>query len=438
MVAETPQQQHRIQRLDARSQFIAAVEHHQAGRLSEAVAAYWRTLASAPGEPAVWSNLGVALTALDRLGDALQAFEVAASLNPDFAPAYSGKGAVERELLRLNSAHASFQRALEIEPAYAEARCNLAVLQLLQGQLLEGWRNHEFRWEVDYGLASRRDFDAPLWLGEEDVSGKTILIHAEQGFGDTIQFCRYAPLLSGRGARVVLEAPRPLIPVLESLAGVSALVAEGDALPAFDLHCPLLSLPLAFRTTLESIPAQASYLNASSERLSLWRSLVPSTGRLKVGVVWSGDPRHRNDRNRSAPLRRFLPALPTDAEIFSLQKQHRPEDLELLAARGVHRFDEDLRDFGDAAALASLMDVVVCVDTAACHLAAALGRPTFVLLPRSPDWRWLLSRTDSPWYPTATLHRQPAFGDWESVARAVRADLERLAARSAQWGGGAP
>ena len=268
-----------------------------------------------------------------------------------------------------------------------------------------------------------------MWLGEEPIAGKTILLHAEQGFGDTIQFVRYAPLLAGRGARVVCEVQPELQPLLAQLQSADITVTpKGTPLPAFDLHCPLLSLPLAFGTQPETIPAAIPYLAAPAARLAEWRDRLPPGGP-RVGFVWSGQPSHKNDANRSIPLKR-LAGLFKNAPLrcFSLQSQMRETDNEALQdLPNLVHVGDSFRDFADTAAVIALLDVVVSVDTAVAHLAGAMGKPVIVLLPYAADFRWLRDRDDTPWYPSAKLFRQPVFGDWDSVIDRLQDELRQLA-----------
>ena len=400
-----------------------------AGRYEAALAGYDRALASDPAAVRAWSNRGVALQELNRPAEAIESYDRALALAPGFVDALVNRGTALRELNRLGESLASLGAAVQAAPDSAPAQVNLGVSQLLSGDLPAGFRGHEARWQVEPNRSLARGFTQPVWLGEADIAGRTLLLHGEQGFGDTIQFCRYAALAKARGARVVVEVQPALKALMRSLEGVDVLVGRGEALPAFDLHCPMMSLPLAFGTTLETIPAAPSYLAPPPERLAAWTDAVPASAALKLGVVWFGKPTHRNDRNRSLSLDRLVGALPPGAEVFSLQDRARDEDAATLAAHPrIRRFEGRLNDFADTAALASMMDLVVSVDTSAAHLAAAIGRPTWVLLPFSPDWRWLLGRVDSPWYPTVRLFRQPAIGDWDTAMDELRAALAKVAA----------
>ena len=268
---------------------------------------------------------------------------------------------------------------------------------------------------------------APLWLGDAPVAGKTVLLHAEQGLGDTIQFCRYAPRVAALGARVVLEVQRPLVDLMKTLAGPAAVVARGDALPDFDLHCPLLSLPLAFGTRLDTIPAEVPYLRAPPGATD-WDARLGAK-RPRIGLVWSGNPGHKRDRDRSIPFYALLPLLDLDATFVSLQKEVRPADAAVLKQTGtVIDAADALTTFSDTAALIAALDLLITVDTSVAHLAGALGKPVWVLLPQVPDWRWLLERDDSLWYPSARLFRQNDTRAWGPVIARVRDALSELVA----------
>ncbi len=274
-------------------------------------------------------------------------------------------------------------------------------------------------------LASqRRDYGAPLWLGEASLAGKTILLHAEQGLGDTIQFARYAPLLAAQGACVILEVQQQLVRLLSNLPGVAKVIARKEPSPRYDYHCPLLSLPLACGTTLETIPSQASYIAAPQADVAQWRTRLPRQRPL-VGLVWSGERSHDNDLNRSMRLQTLTPLFDlTDIAFVSLQHEVREEDRALLESRSdVVRIGAAFKDFADTAAAIAALDAVIAVDTAVAHLAGAMGKPLFLLLPFAADFRWLRGRSDSPWYPSARLFRQPQFGDWDGAVKFLRQEL---------------
>ena len=393
-------------------------------RAAEALASYDRAIAIKPDYAEAYSNRGVALQELKRLEEALASYDRAIAIKPGYAEAYSNRGNALRELNRLEEALASYDRAIAIKPDYAEAYWNKSLGLLLAGDLGRGWELYEWRWKYEKTARKSRNFPQPLWLGEEDIDGKTILLHAEQGLGDTIQFCRYAKLVKALGAKVILEAPKELLGLLNSLEGVDELMEQGKALPAFDFHCPLLSLPLAFKTDLTKIPSPKPYLAASSQKLDEWAQRLGAKSRPRVGLVWSGRTTHKNDHNRSLTLQQLLPHLPDCCEYVSLQKDVREVDKSALEASGIKHYVEDLEDFTDAAALCDLMDLVISVDTSVGHLAGAIGKTTWILLPYSPDWRWLLNRNDSPWYESMKLYRQDETREWPLVLRRMRSDME--------------
>jgi tetratricopeptide (TPR) repeat protein len=396
-------------------------------RFDAALASYDQALAVRTDYAEALSNRGVTLHRLQRFEEALASYDRALAVQPDYAQALSNRGNTLQELKRFDAALANYDRALALQPDYAEAHFNKSLLQLLKGDFDAGWRDYEWRWKNQNLKLTKRDFAQPLWLGETAIAGKTILLHSEQGFGDTIQFCRYAPLVAARGARVLLEMPALLKDLMASLAGVAELISAKDQYPHFDLHCPLHSLPLALRTRIETIPAHVPYLTAPPQSLRRWSAARGSKHRLRVGIAWSGAPAHRNDVNRSIKLRSLLPLLAIDADFVSLQKDVRADDAAVLrdCSHLVH-FANELETFADAAAVIASLDLVISVDTSVAHLAGALAKPVWVLLPFVPDFRWLLDREDSPWYPTARLFRQHAAGDWSAVISRVVLELEKL------------
>jgi len=438
----------------------------RAGRFDEAVTGYLEVLATAPQDSHACFGLGTALRALKRHAEALGHLERATQFKPDYVEAWinrgnclrdlgrseeavacydtaleldprsaralTNRGAALNDLQRLPASIRSIEQALALDPSDAEAHWNFALGLLQLGRFEEGWREHEWRWRHQgFGdFKSKRPFEQPLWLGEQPLQGRTILLHAEQGLGDTIQFCRYAALVKALGATVILEVQRPLLRLLAQVAGADRVIARGDALPPFDCHCPLLSLPLALRTRPDTIPAAPRYLDTSAPIVERWRDRLVPAARPRVGLVWSGNPKHANDRNRSVPLSEFVQMLPPGLDYVCLHKEIRPADRERLASEPQIRVvSDELQDFTDTAALCEQLDGVVSVDTSVAHLAAALGRPVEMLLPFNSDWRWLLDRSDSPWYPTMTLHRQTQARDWTAPMAALRAKLTALAQR---------
>jgi tetratricopeptide (TPR) repeat protein len=396
------------------------------GRPREALDNLERVLAADPDHLEALGNRGNALIKLNRPAEALSSYDKALTIAPDNAQLLTNRAAALRRLDRPHEAMMSARRALVSRPDFAQAKFVEGVARLTLGDF-SGWRGYEARWGVGFLASHRRSFAAPLWLGNSSLDGKTILLHAEQGFGDTLQFVRYAPLLTGRGANVVFEVQPELARLLSPLPGVAAVIARGKPLPRFDCHCPLMSLPLAFATELATIPAQIPYVAPADQDVALWRERLPRRGPL-IGLVWSGERLHDNDRNRSLRLETLLPLLQMpDVTFVSLQHEVRDEDASLLQEQStvVHVGDR-FRDFADTAAAVSLLDAMISADTAVAHLAGAMGKPLLLLLPFGADFRWLRERDDSPWYPTARLFRQPAFGDWASVIETLRRELTRV------------
>lgn len=396
------------------------------GRRDEALAAYDRAIAIHPGYAKAHSNRGNLMLDLGRHDEALAAYDRAIGLDPGFAVGWSNRGVVLQAMNRLGEALASYDRAVALDPDYAENRWNRAVCLLLAGDFARGWTEYEWRWRHPalklYG--GKRLPGGRRLAPETDLRGKTVLLYAEQGLGDTLQFCRYAPLVAQRGARVLLQVQTPLASLLQGMAGVARVYSNHDDLPGHDLQCPLLSLPAVFGTRPDSVPAPGRYIHPPPEKLRLWRQRLGAPGRRRIGLVWSGSPKHRGDRSRSLALAALLPLLDADTDFFSLQKELRPEDAQTLRATpALRHYGDRIEDFGDTAALCELMDGVISVDTSVAHLAGALDKPLSLLLPFAPDWRWMLERPDSPWYPSARLYRQPARADWASVIARVGADL---------------
>jgi hypothetical protein len=409
------------------ARYLLAVTQSHLGRQVEALSNYDRALAMRPDYAEAHNNRGLLLHDMNRLDEALASADLALSLAPGEASAWLNHGVILQSLGRFAEAFASFDRAQMLAPDLAQAHHNEALCRLRLGNFGRGFAKSEWRWETDDFRRLRRDFAQPRWHGE-DIAGRTILLHAEQGFGDSIQFCRYVKMVAGRGAAAVLEVQPPLKRLLTGLEGAAVVAARGETLPAFDLHCPLLSLPLAFATTPDTIPPPAALPPIPSDRIAAWQEKLGHhhhPGRPRIGIAWSGNPGHDNDRNRSIPLAAMAPLFALPADFVSLQKDVRDRDRDFLGrnAASIAHFGDDLTDFLETAALVSLMDVVVSVDTSVAHLACALRRPTLILLPCVPDWRWLLDRDDSPWYPAARLVRQRRRGDWDEPIAHVAAAL---------------
>jgi tetratricopeptide (TPR) repeat protein len=399
----------------------------QLKRFSEAVAQYDAVLSAQPNLAEAHHNRGNALFSLGRVAEALNAFDRALALRPDYPKALVSRATALEALNRHREALAGLDRALAIEPNNADAHHNASLALLRLGDYRRGFEEYEWRWRRT-GMPGPRKLSKPVWLGEYPLARKTVLLHAEQGLGDTIQFMRYAPLLAGIGARVVIEVQRELAGLLGRVEGVTAVVGRGDPLPAFDVHCPLGSLPRAFATEPSSIPAAVPYVRVSEQKLAAWRARLADISPRRVAIAWSGSPSHPNDVNRSISLVLLEPLLSLDhINVVSIQREVRQEDAELLARLPrLTNLGQELADFDDTAAVISLVDLVISVDTSVAHVAGALARPTWILLPFCPDWRWMIDRDDSPWYPTARLFRQPALGDWPSIIRRVGKELATL------------
>jgi tetratricopeptide (TPR) repeat protein len=390
-------------------------------RFDEALASFDRAIFLWPDYAVAFSNRGVTLHALKRYDEALASHDRALALRPDDAQALCNRGATLTELKRNEEALSNYDRALALQPGLPVVHWNQAALRLLTGDFGRGWAEYEWRWKKASMARSMRNFPQPFWLGGDNISAKTILVHSEQGFGDTIQFCRYVPLVVARGARVVLEVETPLQRLMATLAGTALVVTKAGPLPDFDLQCPLLSLPFAFRTELETIPSSTPYLHAPLQGLTDWETRLGEKRRPRIGLAWSGSVAHERDADRSISLSALLPLLNSDATFVSLQKDVRPADAAVLDQCGdILHFGDAFVDFSDTAALISKLDLVISVDTSIAHLAGALGRPVWVLLSYIPDWRWLLDRDSSPWYPTARLFRQNDSRTWDSVIMRAR------------------
>jgi hypothetical protein len=391
-------------------------------QLSEALVCYDQAIKLAPDFADAYFNRGVVLANLDRLNEALMAYDQAIALRSDYADAYCNRGYVLQQFNRFEDALHSYDRAIELDGGLLLAKWNKAFLLLLLGEYGEGWKLHELRWQTCQ-KEFRRSFSQPLWLGGKAIAGETLLIYAEQGLGDFIQFCRYVPMVEALGAKVVLEVPAPMLSLMYTLKGNFAIVEKHKSLPYFDLQCPVMSLPLAFNTTLQAIPGNVPYLGVDESKKEKWRNLLGNKKEARIGLTWSGSA---TNRKRTIPLQQLESLLQLPFEFHSLQKEISAEDIVTLSEFGhVHLHHDELLDFSDTAALISELDLVISIDTAAAHLAGALGQPVWILLPFAPDFRWLTDREDSPWYPTARLFRQPVIDDWNSVIANVVDNLKQ-------------
>ncbi len=397
------------------------------GDLPAALASYRHAVQLEPDKATYHNHLGNALRLAGYASAAERAFEKALSLDPSYADCAVNLGFTLAEQGKHALVEEHYRRALRLKPDLALAHVNLSQHLLRQGQLLEGWLEAEWRWQWKQFPSPARNFSQPQWRGQP-LGGTTILLHAEQGLGDTLQMLRYVPLVAQRSARVVLEVPSELLSLAASLEGVAQLLTRGDSLPPFDWHCPLMSLPLAFSTTLETIPTQTPYLAAPRTGRPAWFSTA-TAGRLQVGLVWAGNPKNKVDHRRSLPLAELAPLFAVEqVDLYSLQRGGTPGEIVSSALTFAGALPES-GDFAETASALAHLDLVITVDTAVAHLAGALGLPVWILLPHVADWRWLLDREDSPWYPTASLFRQTAPQAWTSVVQNVAGRLAEIAAR---------
>ena len=449
----------------AKKQFETAIEN------------YDKSLVINPGFIDAYVNKGVALKELRHFESAIQSQDKALAIDKECAQAYSNRGNVLKELNRLEEAVADYERAISFKADYAEAYCNLAVTLdrlmlteeaianyekaisfkadyvqahwnkaialLLLGIFQQGWKSYEWRWLTENTAKSKKDFSKPIWLGDNDITNKTILIHAEQGLGDTLQFIRYVPMVAALGATVMVEVQAPLLSLFENMQGISVLLKKGDPLPPFDMHCPMMSLPLAFKTALDNIPACPQFVIPEA-KIQFWSDKLGLKTKLRVGLVWNGGFRPDQpeiwdvNERRNLPLQHLKALVGIDVEFISLQKGEPAEsEFRQSVAVGwdgplIHDHVHELKDFSDTAALVMNLDLVIAVDTSTAHLAASLGKPVWLLNRYDTCWRWLLEREDSPWYPSVKIYRQASWGDWDGVMQRVREDLLELASWDAK------
>jgi len=404
---------------------------HMQGKLDAALAEYRKALDLDPSLPQANQNYASIVRDTGALQRAAQSYLRQTQANPRDAMALTDLGNTWRELGRHREALAAYDRALSIDPDLAEAHFSRSFVLLLLGDYAAGWKDYEWRWRIPAFNAPARRFSQAIWDGREIAHG-SILLHAEQGLGDTLQFVRYAPLVARRCESVVLECQPELQELMRGVQGIGSLVAAGEPLPPFAAHAPLLSLPQIFGTTLQNLPWEGPYVHADAERTAQWRdAMAADASRFDVGLVWAGRPQQWDDRKRSISLDMLAPLVKAGgATFYSLQKGAAAAQAATPPA-GMRLVDltERIRDFSDTAALVQLLDLVITIDTSVAHLAGAMGVPTWVLVAHAPDWRYHLGRDDQPWYPTMRLFRQERDGDWSGAIAAVAAELAQLAAR---------
>src|SRR5580704_5324713 len=406
-------------------------------RFEEALASCDKAVGLEPGHADAHNNRGNALRELQRPEEALASHDTAIALKPDFAQAHYNRGIALTALQRSEDALASYDKAIALKPDYAEAHWNQSLGFLLVGRFEQGWRQFEWRKKLKAPLGLRL-FTQPVWLGAEDIAGKTLFIYWEQGLGDTIQFCRYAKLAQARGAKVVLSVQQPLVTLLKELSPTIRIIGPDEVPADFDYHSPLLSLPLALGTTVSNIPAAIPYLKSNGEKSLVWKERLGEKNKPRVGLVWSGGFRPNQteawnfNSRRDIPLAKLADLKNPNIAFYSLQKGE-PAESELAALMRDHwdgpdiiDFTSRLHDFSDTAALMENLDLIISVDTSTAHLAGALGKPVWILNRFDTCWRWLLQRADSPWYPTVKLYRQEKFGRWDDVVERIKFDLTRF------------
>lgn len=427
-----------------------------AGQMDAAEATLRIAVVVDPHSEQSWTNLGLVLRLGGKPEEALQAYNQALKINPTSIKAQNNLAVLHRWDGRLDAAEAvcrslltvhpnvvevlnnlgdilqaqgkieeaqeAFERVLSIAPNHPEGHHNLAVLMLLKGDFEKGWKHYEWRWLAKEFPSERRNFPQPLWTGEP-LAGKSILLYVEQGLGDALQFVRYAPLVHALGGNVIIECPPSLTRLFETVVDVAQVVSRGEELPVFDVQCPFLSLPGLLSPSVERIPATVPYLGVSEADAQVWQERLKDVGGLKVGLVWAGSPHHTNDRERSIALKKLISLAGVQGctfinlQIGSSAEQVQEVDWPMIDC------STHISDYADTAALVAQLDLVITVDTSVAHVAGALNIPVWVMLPHAPDWRWQLERSDTPWYPSMTLYRQPKRGDWQSVIAGVKNDL---------------
>jgi tetratricopeptide (TPR) repeat protein len=398
------------------------------GRHADALTDFDAVLTRIPHHVEALYNRGTALLELERPDAALAAFDAAVAAAPKHTGAWTNRGRALQALNRHADAVASFEKAIAVDKNFADAHSNMALSLLTLGQLSRGFAEYEWRWKRTGMSDARRNYRGRPWLGEFPIGQRTILLAAEQGLGDSIQFVRHAPLLARSGAKVVLEVQPELKALLAGVDGVALCHARGETLPAYDVYCPLGSLPLAFKTEPATIPADIPYLRADETHVAKWRPTIEALPGKRVALAWAGHAKHPNDRNRSIALAQLEPLLALDGISFvSVQRDLRGDDEVILARhKSVTHIGDKLDDMADTAAVLALADLTIAVDTSVIHLAGAMGREAWVMLPFSPDWRWTLTGDHSPWYPRMRLFRQAKPSDWSGVIASLR-DALRVA-----------
>ncbi len=403
-------------------------------KMDEALSNYDKAISLNPNYAEAFNNRGNIFKYLGKISEAQNNYSHALSLNPNFLPALYNSAVNSFDQGDMNGAIKLYKELIAIDPKHPDGNWNLSICYLMIGNYELGWQQYEYRWQTPRApfYQNRRFYSKPLWSGKESLENKIILVYFEQGFGDTIQFCRYVFLFHQLelGAKVILQVQRPLFGLLKCLGDAINLIPDDCTPPSFDYHCPLLSLPLAFETNLKTIPNYYQYIQPNQNKVDYWKNKLGLKTKSRVGLAWSSTSNFKDDFKRSMSFKQFTSLFPDnydDFEFICLQKEIKSCDQEtFLSANSIQFFGDQIEDFSDTAALISQLDLVISTCTSIPHLSCAMGIPTWILLSHVPDWRWLLERTDSPWYPSATLYRQKLPGDWNQVLQDMKYKLSNL------------
>ncbi|MBF0329962.1 MAG: tetratricopeptide repeat protein [Nitrospirae bacterium] len=388
----------------------------------KAIGFYIKAIELLPTNAELYNNLGVVLFDNGNINESIECYRKAIEIDPNYASAYYNLGNSLRAIKDIEEAIECYKHAITNDNSLSYAHWNLAILLLLTGRFDEGWKEYEWRWELkDY--ITNRNFIQPLWDGR-DIKGQTILLHAEQGLGDAIQFIRYIPSIAEKGVRIIIECQKELVSLFSSSENIESITVQGERLPPFDIHCPFLTIPYIFKTTNENIPTKVPYLSADNSLIQKWSALAGiDKNRFNIGIVWAGNPKNANDKVRSLSLDLFAPLSELkNIQFYSLQKGEASAQINTRSL-AIKDLTSEIQDFSDTAALIMNLDLIISVDTAVAHLAGALAKPVWLLIPPIPDWRWQLNKDDSPWYPTMKLFRGYKEGEWADVVEKIKNEL---------------
>lgn len=389
-------------------------------RFDEALDSFKKSINLKADNADAYSNIGNLFRLLNDFYNAIEYIKKSIEINPKNAEAFNNIANIYKDLGLVDESMAFYEKALELEPNRSEVLWDKSLLHILKGEYIQGWELYESRLKINSFQDQHYDFTEPRWFGQFDIANKKVFVYSEQGLGDVIQFCRYLPLVAVRCSELIVEVPEQLYSIMHSLDCKMTIIIKGELRPQFDCYCAIVSLPYAFKTTLSSIPDKVPYLYSDPLKVQNWDKILGLRKRFRVGLVWSGSEQQKNDRNRSIPLERFVSLLHPDVEYHSLQKEYRTHDIGVLNNHPVIiQHQDDLMDFSDTAALIDHMDLIISVCTSVAHVAGAMNKPVWILVNYSSDYRWLLDREDSPWYPSALLFRQKEIGDWTSVLHTI-------------------